>query len=671
MAKRKKQNPTESSGYHNSSAKKGETQYIGIWITGILLLTLVAFYPSFKCGFTNWDDGGYVTENKLIVSLSGDNIRKIFSTENHVMLNYHPLTMLSLALDYNSAKLEPARYHLVNVILHLLNTLLVFFFSFLLSRRKIAVAIIVSLFFGIHPMHVESVTWISERKDVLYTFFFMTALIAYLFYNESKKIKFILLAFILFVLSLLSKAMAVVLPVVMLLIDYYQGRKITMKTIVEKIPFFILSFIFGWLAMKIQSKEAIAGYEVFTLFHRVSFGFYGFFNYIWKLFFPVNLSCFYPYPITDLQGALPFSFYAPAFCGILLFIFVGIMSFLKKEKMKLIAFGIGFYFVTIALVLQFLSVGQVIMAERYSYVPYIGLLFILGTALNDFIVKKHSLKNPVIIFIATAAILFSYLTHERTKVWMNSGTLWTDVIEKYPFPPWTIEVAYENRGNYLAKEQNELDKGLADYNVLIQMKSKNHKIFSNMGNIYGLKGQELEKAGQKGKAMDMYLKSVEAFTSSLKYDSSDSKTFVNRAITYTFINRQDLAAADFEKALMLDPLNTELMEKCAYANYMSGKPKEAIEDYDKLIALNPVNNNLYFHRGIAKFNAKMYKEAILDFNIVIQREPKNGNAYFNLSVCYNRLGDHSNAWVNIQRAQQFGYAVDAQYLAEVRSRVKI
>jgi tetratricopeptide (TPR) repeat protein len=250
---------------------------------------------------------------------------------------------------------------------------------------------------------------------------------------------------------------------------------------------------------------------------------------------------------------------------------------------------------------------------------------------------------------------------------MNSGTLWTDVMEKYPFPPWPIEVAYENRGNYLAKEQNELDKGLADYQKLVMMKSKNHKIYSNMGNIYGLKGQELEKAGKKDMADAMYNKSAEAFTESIRLNPGDSKTFVNRAITYTFMGRHDLAAADFDVAHKLDPDNLEIIEKRAYAYYNGGRPAEAIADYDKLIASNPSNNNLLLHRGIARFNSKRYAEAIEDFTLLLSREPKNGNAYFNISVCYARLGDKNNALLHAQKAQEFGYPVDSKYLSELQN----
>lgn len=149
------------------------------WLAGILLLTYIAFYPSLKNGFTNWDDNVYIGENALIKSLSGDNIKKMFNTENAVSNNYHPVTILSLAIDYKLSGYDPKTYHVTNLLFHLLNTALVFWFIFLLSGNKIVVASIVALFFGIHPMHVESVAWISERKDVLYTFFFMAALICY------------------------------------------------------------------------------------------------------------------------------------------------------------------------------------------------------------------------------------------------------------------------------------------------------------------------------------------------------------------------------------------------------------------------------------------------------------------------------------------------------------
>ena len=199
-----------------------------LWLAGVLVLTYIAFFPSIKNGFTNWDDNVYVAENSLITKLSGDHVKQIFNTANSVSNNYHPLAILSLALDYKISGYNPKTYHITNLLFHLLNTALVFWFIFLLSGKKVHAATITALFFGIHPMHVESVAWISERKDVLYVFFFMAGLIAYYKYiSISGKNKVFLYVFVLllFLLSVLSKAMAVVFPMVLLLIDYYKGRK--------------------------------------------------------------------------------------------------------------------------------------------------------------------------------------------------------------------------------------------------------------------------------------------------------------------------------------------------------------------------------------------------------------------------------------------------------------
>jgi len=301
-----------------------------VWIGLIVILTFIAFYPSLNCAFTKWDDHLYVTESNLIKSLSFDNIKKMLSPESIVALNYHPLTMLSLAIDYQFAKLNPQWYHFVNILLHLVNTVLVFFFIYRLAGKKLIPAIIVSVFFGIHPMHVESVTWVAERKDVLYTLFFMASLLTYLTYIKSGKNKFLLFTLLLFVFSVFSKAMGVVLPFVLLLVDYFLNRKFDRKMLLEKIPFLIVSLIIGIFAIQVQKQEAIGSFEAFSLPNRIAIGFYGFFMYIYKLILPLNLSSFHPYPPKGEGGSYPFSFYASAICGIVIFI-IAILSFFKKE----------------------------------------------------------------------------------------------------------------------------------------------------------------------------------------------------------------------------------------------------------------------------------------------------------------------------------------------------
>jgi len=423
----------------------------------LAVVTFAVFYPSLECEFTNWDDGTYVTENPMIWKLNGETVKNIFINPNKkdsdpwymyfspVSLNYHPLTMLSLALDYTFDKLNPYYYHLNNVLLHILNVILVFIFMQQFVRGcngrtssdfrpdPFYVALIVSALFAIHPMRVESVTWVAERKDVLYVFFFFLSLIFYLRHLDSRKTSWMIGCFVFFICSCLSKGMGVVLPVVLVLMDWFYGEAKTIRqlfnNVVKKVPFFLASIAFGLIAYEIQSQGAIAAMETFSLFQRLTFGCYGFIMYIYKFFLPVNLSAFYPYPFTDAYGNIPVIYYASPF--IVLFIALAVVYLLWKnfETGKILVFGFSFYFITVALVLQFLSVGSVIMADRYSYLSYVGLFFMVGYFF-EYARKKFSFPVSMLFaggLIASAAI-FSYLTYERTKVWTNAETLWTDAL---------------------------------------------------------------------------------------------------------------------------------------------------------------------------------------------------------------------------------------------------
>ena len=225
------------------------------WIALLLVLvaSAITWFPSVKNDFVNWDDIIYIMNNDMIHSFSLENISKIFST--YWMGNYHPFAILSFTFDYQFFKITPQGYHFHNMVLHLVNTALVYFFCFHLMNRRVGIATVAALLFAVHPMHVESVAWISERKDLLYTMWFLMALIAYLFYCRNKDFKYLGLSLILFLFSLLSKAQAVTLPLSLLALDYFLNRKFTVKTLAEKIPFFLLSLVFGIIAIYAQKAD--------------------------------------------------------------------------------------------------------------------------------------------------------------------------------------------------------------------------------------------------------------------------------------------------------------------------------------------------------------------------------------------------------------------------------
>lgn len=660
--KQEKSNPSTKKSVQQT--KQGSDNNILLWLAGILLLTAIAFSPSLKNGFTNWDDNVYIGENDLIKSVKGDNIKKMFDTENHVSLNYHPITILSLAIDYKLSGYHAKTYHITNLLFHLLNTALVFWFIFLLSNKKLMVAAIVALFFGIHPMHVESVAWISERKDVLYTFFFMGALVAYYKYLDAEgrnKIGLYVLILILFLLSILSKAMAVVLPVVLLLVDYYKGRKFDKYLILEKIPFFVLSFIFGYMALRIQSEgAAIAKYETFTLLERLSFPAYGIIVYISKLFVPVHLSCFYPYPHL-VDGHLPTLFYVCPLVIVLVFVLI----FLSLKKNKILAFGFLFFLITIALVLQFISVGQVILAERYSYIPYIGLLFPIAMG-YDWL--QHQTDKKINIYkqfsfpvLIAFAVLCLWLTFERSKVWKNSDVLWTDAIKKFP----DSEASYRNRGSYLINKvaydlgekkvgEMEIDRALEDFNISIHLNPNSAKVFTNRANIFGLKGR-----------FDLALAD---YSKAIELDSTDEQTFFNRAVTYSMMKNFDKAIEDYNTAINMKPDFTSAKKSRAYAYVDIREYDKAIADLNEVIPLDPSNANNYFYRGTAFYNNGNFSKALEDYTITLQLNPENSGAYFNRSMANRSLGKFTEALNDALKAESLGFNVSIDYINALKAK---
>ncbi len=560
----------------------------------LMVLTYIAFSPSMKNNFTNWDDPVYVYENSMVMSAQTQ-WGKIFSEP--VSLNYHPITMLTLAWNYQQAekkngKIDPYIFHLWNVLIHLLSVALMFTFVFRLSNSNWFIAIFCAALFALHPMHVESVSWISERKDVLYVFFFLLSCISYLKYKENNNYLWLGLAITFYMLSVLSKAVAVVLPVVLLLIDFNAARKISTRQIIEKIPFLLLSLYFGWKAYSIQATGAIAKPEAVSFFQQITFGSWGALMYVVKFFVPVKLSAFYPYPNLTDGGSIP----AEYFLGFLIWPLAAAAIYIGYRYYLPLLFGVMFYFITIALVLQFISVGSAIMADRYSYLPYLGLAYPIAHFLYDMYQKKTTLKTPV--FAATAAffIFLSISTYARTQVWKDNISLWSDVINKYP----TVEVAYKNRGNYYGKELGKLNESYADYMVLKRMKSKDTKVYSNMGNVYGMRQQPDS--------------SIWCYNKAIELDANNEEAYINRGITYSMMKQYDKAIADFNEAERIKGATTALLQNRAYTYVAAGKYTESLSDYNKLISLRPNDGQSYFFRAIANEGLGNITDALNDLN---------------------------------------------------------
>jgi tetratricopeptide (TPR) repeat protein len=605
--KTRRQKPIQKDVDPEFSCTRWKDVRVLVCIAVVLCVTFAAYIPSLKNGFTNWDDQHYVTDNAMIRGLSMDHLRQIASTP--VRANYHPITMLSLALNYRFSGLDPWAYHSTNLALHLINVVLVFWFVFLITKGSLITAAITSMFFGIHPMHVESVAWVSERKDVLYTLFFTAGLIGFVRFQENRKASTYLLTLILFGIALLSKPAAVVFPLVLLLLDYLAQRRLRFRVLAEKGPFFLLALIFGLIAIRVQS-HAIQNLDSFSLLHRAVFASYGFVVYIFKLFVPTRLSTFYPYP--NIQAGLPVVFkVAP-----LIVLAIGALTIWSMRRTRIVVFGILFYTINLLLVLQFLPVGGAITADRYTYVPYVGLFFIIGRAFAWLCRhgrrKSAPLRYGFGVVLLVFALTWTTTAYERTKVWIDSETLWTDVISNYPNVPY----AYNNRGVFYQYTKDEPERALADYSMAISLKSNYADAYENRGALY-YEHEDYEEA-------------LADYDNFIALRPDDPKGYFHRGnIYFVGLERYD----------------------------------EALADYDIVLRHNPGNYHAHNNRGAIFFNYRRdYSRALEEFEQAIAINPDYGASFLNRSRAYYALGNIEQAIADAEKGIELGGTVDESYM---------
>lgn len=590
-------------------------KHAGIFI--IIAVTLIIYSRSFFNDFVFWDDDSYLHNNPYIKSLSIDNLYRIFTMP--YFANYHPLTTLSYAVEYHFFGLNPQPYHIANVIIHLLSTWLLYVFIMRLSGQK-TTALVTAFIFALHPMHVESVAWISERKDVLYTLFFIAGLNNYIKYlKNNKRIEGLFIAFLFFSASVMSKSAAVVFPLVMVLLAYYIRKKFVLKDILISIPFFAVSLFFGILALNTQHDAMGADKlsHMYTLIEKMVLVCYGAFFYIIRFVIPYGFSTFHPYPIVT-SGTLPFVYYiAP----IVLLAIVIVVFFMKKQNKGPVVFGLLFFFITIILVLQVIPIGDAMVSERYTYLPYTGLAFIAGSYLSKYRIGSN-------IFLTSALLLYgAYLaitTFIQIGVWKDSEHLWTKAIASYP----ESYIAYHNRGNARA-ELKQYNTALADYNKSLSLNPKFAKAWSNRGRLHNNTGKIAEALSDYNRCMEL--------------DTTIAEAFNGRGVILVSMGKPEEGIRDLNKAIALMPDYAIAHNNRAGAKLEMGDITGAFADYNKAIALKPDYEDAYTNKGAAFMKSGKTNEAIACFNKAIAINPKFFKAYEDMAILYYNQKDYSQA----------------------------
>jgi len=565
---------------------------VGVRQLGLLLLVMVltatAYAGVLGHAFLTWDDPDYVSENALVQHHdTGTLLRAVVSS------NYHPLTMLSLSWNA-SVPLSPRPFLVTNVALHAINAGLVFWLVFLLAGGRLFPAFWAALFFGIHPMHVESVAWISERKDVLYVAFFLAAAIAYWRYLTVRTQSWLAVTFVLFLLSCFAKGMAVVFPLVLMLLDVWQRRldAFSGAALLEKIPFFAVSLLFGWIAIQVQGAGNLHGLLIRTDYHlkgladslpltaleRIVLPAYGLFLYSWRLFLPIRQSAFYPYP-SGADAAAIHTLLGPIF--LIALVALAIWDF---RRTRLWTFGVGWYLVALAPVLQWIPVGDAIIADRYTYLSYVGPLFAIAVAVERLAAKRTGGIAFASVLFGIVAAMFFALTVRQAKVWKDSETLWTNVIRRYP----RNEMAYVARGNARGAS-GRIDDAFRDLLVARGLGSKRGNLYDGLGNAFGSKGQ-LDSA-------------VVMYDRGLALEPNMGRTYYNRAIAYLRLQRPADALSDLQRARMLVPAQTLDFHVPSGNAYLQLKRyQEAVAQYDSAIGEGQRDPNLYYSRALGRWN---------------------------------------------------------------------
>lgn len=641
-------------------------------IMAVIALVVFLFYKNGLDNLlTNWDDPGYVKDNALIKNLSADGLKNIFSTA--IMGNYHPLTILSYAIEYSYVRLDPWLYHFDSVLLHAIVTLLTYVFVQKLTGRTVAAAV-AAILFGLHPMHVESVAWISGRKDVMYGTFYMAACIVWLYYIRGHK-KWLWYGgtVVLFLCSLLSKPVAVTLPIALLAIDYFKERKWSMGLLLEKLPLLAISVAFGIKSM--VDQKAFGSLDTqnveYNFIERLALGGYAFITYLWKAVLPVQLSCFYPYP-PKVNGVIPAQYYI--FIALAAAVLAGLW-FVRRNRV--VMFGALFFLINIALLLQFIPVGGAILADRYSYIPYLGLFFIAGWYVSVLFEGNKQKGKMLLGGVGVYALFLGVLTADRCKAWYDTASLWRDTIEKQPLAPnaWNnLGFHYFNKFN---ESVNDNERRLcydSAYYLLNQAIALDPK-FSNAVVSLG----ELQRGAAKyPEAKTYYYRAL-----TLNNAEGSANAYLGLAITYAITGNLDSSGICFRNAVSYKPYFPEAhsnygnyfdMMRERYANLKNMEQSQRMGDsalahYGLAIAQNPDMYAPYLNRGRMYQRLNRCNEGMKDFEAALTINPDMGEIYYSRSYCHTQTGNKAAALQDVEKALQLGFRqIDPAYYQMLKSR---
>ncbi len=616
QARTPSKNPSTQRTISSSIEKdKSTIQKLTRWPVLIaIILTAICFSSSINNKFVSWDDDKNITENPDVLNFDikqfAKGTKQIFSS--HVIGNYNPLPIFTFALEKHYFGIDkPERWHMHNLLLHLACVYLVYVIGLRLGLTWMG-SLILALLFGIHPLRVESVAWITERKDVLFGIFYLGALLQYIRYKDDNKSWRWIWMTLFFILSLFSKIQAVSLPLSMLAVDYLKDKEWSWSKVTPKIPFFLLSLAFGvYGIMKLKeygSISTVTDTTDFNLFQRLFLGAFSFIIYLVKWIIPFRMVPMYPYP-----SAFPWYFYPSILIAPLT---LWVMYRALKKGQKALFFGLIFFIVNIVFLLQVLGAGQGYLADRFTYIAYFGLFFIIAYYADQYVRTNPDKQVIIVGAISFYVLILGFMTFRQGKIWQNSETLWSHVIDYYP----NTTLPFGNRANYY-RDLKMYDKALADYNHTLKLSDKQPQAYNSRARLFF----DVAKNSR-----DTLLLALADYNKAIELLPTDGEFRVNRGATHARLGDIEKAIIDMDEGLKLKPdhavgyLNRSLMYR------QTNQLEKSIADIDTYVKYNPNSPDMIFEKGQSLFLLKRYPEAIAAHTQAIAL----GDGYKNLGLYY-------------------------------------
>ena len=546
---------------------------------GLVAVTWAIFGQTLAHDFVNFDDHVYVYENPIVIrGLSTEGIIGAF-THSHAR-NWHPLTTLSHMLDCQLYGLNAGGHHLTNVILHTISVLLLFLVLKQMTAAFWQSAFVTGLF-TVHPLHVESVAWIAERKDVLSAVFFILTLAAYARYARTPSAPRYLLVALLFTFGLMSKPMLVTLPFVLLLLDYWPlgrigGHKSEVRSrlprlITEKIPLFALS-AFSCIATLFAQRQGPSAIDQLPFLWRLNNAFVSYVTYIWQMLWPARLAVFYPHPndrlpLVEVIVAIAF------LVGISL-----LVIYLRRTKPYLVT-GWFWYLGMLVPVIGLFQVGEQAHADRYTYLPQIGLYIMVTWTVGDLLLESAPRAPRALVGVAAAIVMVSLGVRAlgQTSYWKNSETLWNHTLAV----TGENDVAHNNLG-FVFLRGGELDKAISQFQAALDIRFRNTEthyslgaalIQSNLGNVLARK--------------QLWEEAIDHLQEAIRLRPDYADAYYNLGSVLFQQGRIDQAIAQWQKALAIRPRDVEAHRNVASALRKQGNVKEAISEYEQALNIVP------------------------------------------------------------------------------------